>query len=352
MKKVLYVFLLLPFLWQCDGLDNFFKPANFGDGIVPNQDTTKRWSIHSEFNIDDLSRTTVLDSPSYTSNIPKTYLTDDKYVFYGQITENRDIATTSADHRRNIWILLEIREVGGKIKINSANTASSSSVVSPLDLYNARTELPTTVLTTGVNIKSIGLWPKYSRLTHENLATTNTSQFNYVNSLQSTLYTNILPEEYSLLTGTSGIGNEIKSSTPISSLKTIVSGKTWDSVNYPGFTPISATNNYNYHFFDNFTLNASLIPITGATASPFYGWDIWTFNGFTATDGVVTEHYLYTYRAPTLFLRVNALPPIGTAPAAGEQLDLLRLALRNDLAGGAIGPNETFANLIRLSIAP
>lgn len=189
MKKILYLFLLLPFLWQCGGSGNFFEPANLESSgrLVSRQPTALKYSIHS-IGINANALGTTLNVTSATFSFPTIdYLTDDDYVFYGRIAENRDIGSGTGIPR-GIWILLEIRQNGaGEIEINSAYTERDD-LYSPLDLYNARTELPTVLKSTaggGGDRISLGVWPKYSKLTHERLATTNTSRFNYINSLQS-----------------------------------------------------------------------------------------------------------------------------------------------------------------------
>ena len=342
MKKIL--FLLLPFIWQCN-LDSMFEPADLGslgNSVISSEVTTKPYSIHSVFNPGDLPTANVVDG-AYSSP-SMTYLTDENYVFYGKVYNNRDAAATSS---HNVYMLLEIRNVGGKIKVNSAYTTRLSRS-KPLDLYNARTELPTVVREDGGVIK-IGLWPKFSKLTHENLATTNISRFDYVSMLQSKLYTNIVQEgSYSLLKADSGIGSPINSSASIASLKTIVSGSVWNSVNYPSsLNPISSATNY--YFFPNSTLAIGVGTTASSTATTNYGWDIWTYNGLDKVEGPFTEHYLYIYREFTLASLRNYIVP----PGGGQPIDYLRLVFSSAMPPASnISNNDVFGNLIRLSIAP
>ena len=336
MKKIL--FLLLPFIWQCN-TDSFFEPANLGSTVISPEVSTKIYSIHSSFDEDNLGASDAITT-AYKSPI-KSDITDERYVFYGKIHNDRDAVAASLE--KTIYILFEIRNVDGKIKVNSAHSSRRDGS-KPLDLYNARTELPTVVTGLDDTFISIGFWPEFSKLTHANLATTNTSRFNYVSILQSKLYTNIVSGSYSFLKAGSTIGNTIDSSASIASLKQMVSGHVWNSVQYPSLSPTSTS----YYFNPDSTLNTSSYPTPPTTATlNYYGWDIWTYNGFDKVEGAITEHYLYTYRAPKMVYNI-------VSTTGGEEQFLLRFVFTNpkDPIASTIVGSWTFANLIRLSIAP
>ena len=344
MKK--FLFLLLPFIWQCN-LDSMFEPADLGNSVISPEVTRKEYSIHSRFDADNLELPLVVNS-TYSSP-SKAYMTEEGYVFYGMIPASRDVDVgANYSSMRDTYIMLEIRDVDGQIKVRSASTTRYD-IYTPLDLYNAITDLPTSVLVIGENMLSIGIWPRYSKLTHENLVTTNTSRFNYVNILQSKLYTNIRPEgdgtnSFSFLRlGGGGIGNTINSSASTDFLKTIVAGSVWSSVNYPdSLTPLSTS----YYFLPDSKLNIG----TSSTPPPtpnYYGWDIWTSNVLD-DEGYVKEHYLYIYRELKLVYKT-----IDTT-SDGEKQDLLKLVFhdpKTDVTSNIFGDN-VFGHLMRLSIAP